>query len=117
MIATEITAVVSGRARISGRVLGPGEGDAESPLASLTVECVRESDGTKVTESVTASDGSYFLGNLRPGRYSLTIAEASLPPGLAPEAPVRFTGTIGVLFRNLDACVATLRPDRDSRIC
>jgi hypothetical protein len=25
---------------------------------------------------------------------------------------VRFTGTIGVLFRYLDACVATLRPDR-----
>jgi hypothetical protein len=31
---------------------------------------------------------------------------------IAPEAPVRFTGTIGWLLRCFEACAATLRPDR-----
>ena len=31
---------------------------------------------------------------------------------MAPDAPVRFTATIGVLFKYFDACAATLRPER-----
>jgi hypothetical protein len=31
---------------------------------------------------------------------------------MAPEAPVRFTATIGWLFRYFEACAATLRPER-----
>ena len=31
---------------------------------------------------------------------------------IAPEAPVRFTATIGWLLRYLAACAATLRPER-----
>ncbi|MCB1060206.1 MAG: hypothetical protein KDB65_08240 [Calditrichaeota bacterium] len=48
------------------------------PLGGVVV-MARDSKGKIVQESVTYTDGSYFLGDLLPGEYGVELRESSLP--------------------------------------
>ncbi|GAB4268041.1 MAG: hypothetical protein Kow0092_21670 [Deferrisomatales bacterium] len=65
------------------------EPDGTSRGRPGVVVALYDAEGVKVAESVTASDGTYYIGEVRPGVYWVRIQEASLPEDLAPGAPPR----------------------------
>jgi hypothetical protein len=67
---------------VSGLVYWVDKGDTRRPLAGLRVFITKQGDATVLTDSYTASDGSYYLGNLRPGTYVVNIDVNSLPSDL-----------------------------------
>jgi len=58
-------------------------------LAGLRVMLADADSLALVADSVTAGDGSYYLGNVLAGRYILRIDALSLPAGLSPPDPLR----------------------------
>lgn len=54
------------------------------PVPGVHVFITSDTGGAVITDSFTANDGSFYLGNLRPGNYLITIDPASLTRGLKP---------------------------------
>jgi len=71
---------------ISGRVLAVGGTKQVDPLPGVRVVLSRQADGEFVADSITAGDGSYYLGEVRPGRYVLSVDAETLPEGYAMPA-------------------------------
>lgn len=65
------------------------EGDAEKEFASGVSITARDKDGEVKAESITAQDGSFYLGNILPGVYRLVLDPETAPPGLEPVEPER----------------------------
>jgi hypothetical protein len=66
---------------ISGAVLGPNPQDSTRIGLGGVRVFVRAADGEIVRESVTAGDGIYYLGELKPGDYMIDVDERTLPAG------------------------------------
>lgn len=56
------------------------------PVPGATVG-LYDGDGAKVNASVTAADGSFHLGEVKPGLYWVQVEGSSLPEPLAPRTP------------------------------
>jgi len=56
------------------------------PVPGATVG-LYDGEGAKVKSSVTASDGSFHLGEVKPGLYWVQVEGQSLPKHLAPKTP------------------------------
>ncbi|MEW6220627.1 MAG: hypothetical protein AB1634_14005 [Thermodesulfobacteriota bacterium] len=69
---------------VEGLVQSQAPADPEpAPLAGVRVQAAAVPGEATAAESVTASDGSYFLQGLRPGRYRIALDPSTLPPGLS----------------------------------
>ncbi len=77
---TPIRLSVAKLGSISGFLTGPNEKNPEesSPVSGTRVVALNDS-GQEVQESVTYSDGSFYLGELMPGTYAIQVDLASLP--------------------------------------
>jgi hypothetical protein len=53
---------------------------ATKPLTGVRVTLSNAESGLLVADSFTATDGSYYLGDIKPGRYKLRIDPKTLPP-------------------------------------
>jgi hypothetical protein len=51
----------------------------QTPISGAKVSLIRKKDKAAMGESFTASDGSYYLGNILPGVYTLAVAHDTLP--------------------------------------
>ncbi|MHB8763873.1 MAG: MSCRAMM family protein, partial [Deferrisomatales bacterium] len=75
---------------ILGSILGTVhrlEADGSTrPVPGVSVG-LYDSDGVRVNASVTASDGSFLLGEVKPGLYWLQVEGKSLPNPLSPKTP------------------------------
>ncbi|MFY9821172.1 MAG: SdrD B-like domain-containing protein [Thermoanaerobaculia bacterium] len=72
---------------------GNGVQDAgETGINGVTVELL-DASNTVVGSVVTSGDGNYTFSNLAGGNYSVRVAAASLPAGLAPTYDLDGTGT------------------------
>ncbi|MBA3016514.1 MAG: hypothetical protein FP815_16430 [Desulfobulbaceae bacterium] len=59
-----------------------------SPVPGIRITGVDPADGRIVTESVTASDGSYYLQNMLPGQYEIRIDQGTVPADFTGAATV-----------------------------
>jgi hypothetical protein len=76
---TEVNLGVAPSIVITGYVLARS-GIAESvAVCGVRVFIAEKASGKMVADSITASDGSYYLGDLLPGKYILQIDPATLP--------------------------------------
>lgn len=66
---------------ISGAVLGPDPQDSTRIGLGGVRVLARSANGEIVRESVTADDGVYYLGELKPGDYMIDVDERTLPAG------------------------------------
>ncbi|MFH1689091.1 MAG: hypothetical protein ABIE42_02500 [Candidatus Eisenbacteria bacterium] len=78
---TEINLGVGAFGSITGWVRARSDGEEPQGVGGVGVVLVG-ADGRVVGASITASDGSYYLGEVRPGSYVVTVADGGLPEGL-----------------------------------
>ncbi len=80
---------------ITGIVYAPDVSDSAAlvPMGSVRVIC-RDDSGNVVQESITYSDGSYFLADMKPGVYSIEVDGATIPKENLPCDP-RMGITVG----------------------
>lgn len=64
------------------RASGPSD-VATKPVSGVRVSLTDTQSGRLVAESFTAADGSYYMGDVKPGRYWLRVDAKSLPPTYA----------------------------------
>ncbi|GFO54697.1 hypothetical protein GMSM_17040 [Geomonas sp. Red276] len=90
-IVTEVDLGVTPVISLSGVVVSGGVGGEKrsKPLYGVRVFATKPGDRKVWAESSTAGDGSYYLGDLRPGRYLVQIDKESLPVNTAAESPAR----------------------------
>ncbi len=50
------------------------------PLPGVRVYLTKTTDDKMLADSITAQDGSYYLGDIKPGKYYLRVDPKSLPP-------------------------------------
>jgi len=81
---TEIDLGVTPTQSVTGLVelITPNAGSV--PLSGVRVVLL-QLDGKEVTDSITAQDGSYYLGEARPGKYLLHLDKDTLPKDCAQE--------------------------------
>ena len=51
----------------------------QEPISGAKISLIRQKDQKPMGESFTANDGSYYLGNIPPGDYTLVVAHDTLP--------------------------------------
>lgn len=76
---TEVNLGVIPVISISGLLLADLEGEKKRALSGVRVYLVDPETGKTQGDSVTASDGSYYLGEVRPGKYLVRIDTDTLP--------------------------------------
>lgn len=64
---------------VIGYVYAFEDGWTEKAVPGIRVFLVRQKDKVHVADSFTAGDGSFYLGNLLPGAYTLRVDPASVP--------------------------------------
>ena len=64
---------------ITGRIVLAGASASADGVGGLRVQLHREGETEPVAQSITAADGSYFLGDLRPGWYTICVDTKTLP--------------------------------------
>jgi len=72
-ILTEVNLGVTPLISVSGLVTAETNEHGIKPLYGVRVFATRPNDSKVLAESSTARDGSYYLGDLRPGRYLLQV--------------------------------------------
>ena len=65
---------------VTGQVFTRDASNKRQPLAGVLVYVTAVDDTTVIRESFTAGDGSYYLGNMRPGTFLLRVQANTLPP-------------------------------------
>ncbi len=85
---TDVDFGYRGTASVGDRLWIDSNGDGvqdptESGLNGVTVELL-DGGGNVIANTTTSGDGNYTFSNLTPGSYSVRVAAASLPAGLAP---------------------------------
>ena len=64
---------------LSGKIVAPNAQGKQRPLAGVRLYLVT-ADGKEVgTDSITALDGTYYIGEVRPGSYELCVDPSTLP--------------------------------------
>jgi hypothetical protein len=76
---TEINLSVTPVISLSGLVLLNTNEKHNKPLSGVRVFLTKTTGADKIAESYTAGDGSYYVGDVRPGNYLLHIDQDSLP--------------------------------------
>ena len=76
---TEVNLGVAPAIIVTGYVLARGPMAESIPVAGVRVLILDKATGKPKGDSVTASDGSYYLQNLLPGKYILQIDPVTLP--------------------------------------
>ncbi|MFA7236121.1 MAG: hypothetical protein WC058_04575 [Phycisphaeraceae bacterium] len=66
---------------ILGKIVMVHAEDQQAGVGGVRVILRRNTDGSIVTQSITAADGSYYLGDLRPGVYHIELDPETLPAG------------------------------------
>ncbi|MDI6807828.1 MAG: SdrD B-like domain-containing protein [Candidatus Eisenbacteria bacterium] len=64
-----------------GRALGEPKWTGVSNVRVILVD----GDGKIAANSITGADGSYYLGDVRPGKYTVQVDETTLPPDFVLE--------------------------------
>jgi outer membrane usher protein FimD/PapC len=82
---TEINLGVTPLHSISGAVQVFTEKGLQ-PAQGVRVRLIGMKDNKLVTDSITARDGSYYLGDVRPGKYYIEMDGETLPPKYTFEA-------------------------------
>lgn len=77
---TEINFGVTPLHSISGLVQMLAPDKTLQPAKGVRVTLINATDEKKVSDSVTAQDGSYYIGDVRPGKYYVEIDPETLPP-------------------------------------
>ena len=76
---TEVNLCVTPVISLSGFVKLDNAEKAGKPVPGVRVFLTRLTDSKKIAESYTAGDGSYYVGDVRPGKYLLQVDRESLP--------------------------------------
>jgi len=66
------------------------------PASGVRVSLYNPQSGLLVAESITGKDGSYYLGDIKPGRYTLRVDSKTLPEScelVEPERAVEVAAT------------------------
>ncbi|HSR12070.1 MAG TPA: hypothetical protein VLS90_11565, partial [Thermodesulfobacteriota bacterium] len=77
---TEVNFGVAPLNSLSGIVQGVGAGGKIQPIYGVRVYLTKRTDDKVITDSITANDGTYYLGDVKPGKYYLRVDPGSLPP-------------------------------------
>lgn len=64
---------------ITGHILCERPGKKPKPILGIRVELVHAKTNKVICDSYTASDGSYYLGDVKPGKYILRVDKESIP--------------------------------------
>jgi hypothetical protein len=76
---TEVNLGVMPVIAILGTVLAKDANMQTKPLPGIRVFLTAQADNRHTGDSVTASDGSYYLGDVRPGKYVLRVDARTVP--------------------------------------
>jgi len=74
---------------VSGQVVLNGRNGKPEPMQGVRVIITRRGGEKVVADSVTTSDGTYYLGDIRPGRYLVRVDMRTLPETYTLEEPTR----------------------------
>ena len=85
-ILTEVNLGVTPLISVSGLVTAETEEHKIMPLYGVRVFITKPDDSKVLAESSTAGDGSYYLGDLRPGKYLLQVDKAFLQQNIAVDS-------------------------------
>lgn len=89
---------------VSGTVKLQRDGNT-LPIAGVVVQLLRAGSEQFVADSITAGDGSFYIGAVRPGRYDVRVLKSSLPEGFAPRTaarPLEVKGSRDVQFLEVE---------------
>ena len=67
---------------VSGKVAQWQDGTPVRPIPGVIVKAISIKDGTVVKQSITDSEGEYYLGQLKPGSYKLELDGDGVTPSL-----------------------------------
>jgi len=76
---TEVNLALQPVVWIVGKVICENGGDKPMPLVGVRVYLIDAGTGTNGPDSYTAKDGSYYLGDVKPGEYILRVDQKTLP--------------------------------------
>ncbi|MBN1786868.1 MAG: hypothetical protein JW806_00570 [Sedimentisphaerales bacterium] len=65
---------------ISGKVISVDPNDVYKAIPGIRVLLTDPNTDKFVADSITAGDGSYYLGDIRPGEYNLQLDMKTIPP-------------------------------------
>ncbi len=74
---------------VQGYVGKIGKENEPNYIPGIKVKITSASGKNFKADSVTASDGSYYLEDIRPGKYTIQLAPETIPPGLKFEERIR----------------------------
>ena len=65
---------------ITGLVLLNESVDSKKPIKGTRVFITKKDDDKAISESITSSDGSYYISDIRPGSYVIKVDTKTIPP-------------------------------------
>ncbi len=86
---TRIDLGVAPASSVAGFVRLVAADGEEKPLVGVRVLLTRKEKDALVADSVTAADGSFYLGNVVAGRYAVSVDTHTLSPGHTLAEPAR----------------------------
>ncbi len=81
---SEINMALTPMISLMGIIVADMEDGSTKPLDGVRVVLVNPKDDQTIGESFTASDGSYYLMNVRPGKYLLRTDDKTIPENVKP---------------------------------
>lgn len=85
---TQVNLGISAFGSISGKIEAPTAAKRLRGVPGIRVLLV-DRESKLVGSSITSRDGSYYLGEVKPGKYSVMVDKNSLPPGFEVEIIAR----------------------------
>ena len=86
---TEVNFGITPLHSISGVVQALKPDKTIEPLRGTRVYLTAITDDKKIVDSITGQDGSYYIGDIRPGKYYLQVDPETLPPTFVITDPKR----------------------------
>jgi hypothetical protein len=77
---TEVNFGITPLHSISGFMQAINPDKKIQPLSGVRIYLTNANDEKKIADSITAQDGSFYIGDIRPGRYYLQVDTATLSP-------------------------------------
>ena len=82
---TRVDLAVTPLISITGLVVCKEADGSVRPVTGVRVYLVNADTGEIGVDSITASDGSYYLGDIKPGTYVLHVDQATIPEAYEAE--------------------------------